>query len=449
MRQLIRSNTLIITLLVVMVFFVFFCMSAHCQSDTVSATVVDQSSTTWANGTWKLQFVPNPNSNTNNVFWNGNLFPVASWLVQGSLNGSGQFSNSTPRNDFINPAGSTWTLTVCPNATSACTVITGLSFTSTSSNLSSTITAASPAPKVIPLPFGRAYNDAEVTPNPSNVGYFYMNVSQGATGSPRFWGQDQAFHSFNSGVSSFTAGNLPPLFTTSTGGDPANPDLTFTLSNAAANKVFGNCTTSTAPPSYCSLTPAMIPSLPYLPSSTTLFYQTMASSGTLQNQRLTLNFTGKFILGDNASPSETDVDLANVPGLTAGTYHCPATIIVNAQGQVTSVTTGTCPVTPPKTAVAAVNFTTCSMVSAGTTDQNCVATQAWGTTITGPYSISCIIGVPFTGPSGTADTSGLTQTTWGLSGASPLGTTSFNYYLANQHLAAVGGAVTMSCVAVQ
>jgi hypothetical protein len=446
MRQLIRSNTLIISGLVIMVILVFCCMSAHCQSDTVSATVVDQASTTWANGTWKLQFVPNPNSNTNNIFWNGTLFPVTSWLAQGSLNSSGQFSNSTPRNDFITPSGSTWTLTVCPNATSACTVITGVVFNSSSTDLSATITAASPKPKVQPLPFGRAYNDNEVTPILSNVGYFYMNTT---SNSPRYWGQDQAFHAFLSGVASLSAGNLPPLFTTSTGGDPANPNLTFSLTNAAANKVFANCTTSTAPPSYCSLTPAMIPALPYIPSSTVIFYQTMESNGVPVAQRAALSFTPKFTITDLVSPSVEIIDLASVVGLTPGTYTCPSTIIVNATGQVTSVTSGTCPVTPPKTAVAAVNFTTCAMVSAGATDQNCVATQAWGTTIAGTYSVSCIIGVPFAGPSGTADSSGLTQTTWGLSGASPLGTTSFNYYIANQHSAAAGNTVTMSCVAIK
>jgi hypothetical protein len=446
MRQLIRSNTLIISGLVIMVILVFCCMSAHCQSDTVSATVVDQASTTWANGTWKLQFVPNPNSNTNNIFWNGTLFPVTSWLAQGSLNSSGQFSNSTPRNDFITPSGSTWTLTVCPNATSACTVITGLSFASTSTDLSSQITAASPKPNVKPLPLASAYNDNEVVVNPSNSGYFYLNVT---TNSPRYWGQDQAWHSFLSGVESFTAGNLPPLFTTGVGSDPSNPDLTFTLTNAAANKVFANCTTSTAPPSYCSLTPAMIPALPYIPSSTVIFYQTMESNGVPVAQRAALSFTPKFTITDLVSPSVEIIDLASVVGLTPGTYTCPSTIIVNATGQVTSVTSGTCPVTPPKTAVAAVNFTTCAMVSAGATDQNCVATQAWGTTIAGTYSVSCIIGVPFAGPSGTADTSGLTQTTWGLSGASPLGTTSFQYYIANQHSAAAGNTVTMSCVAIQ
>lgn len=442
MRQLIRSNTLVITILVSIVILVFCCMSAHCQSDTVSATVVDQASTTWANGTWKLQFIPNPNYNTNNVNWNGSPFPVANWLVQGSLSSSGQFSNSTPRNDFITPTGSTWTLTVCPNATSACTVITGLSFTGTSTDLSSQITAASPRPNVKPLPFATAYNDAEVSVNPSNTGYFYLNVT---TNSPRYWGQDQAWHDFVTGVESFSAGDLPPLFTTSIGSDPSNPDLTFTLDTVAANKVFANCTTSTAPPSYCSLTVAMIPALPYIPSSTTIFYQTIEANGTAQTQRAATNYSSDFTVTDSTSPARTNVALANTT-VTANTYACPASLTINSRGQATSVTAGTC---PTATVVARVNFTSCTLIHIGDTEQNCTGTQSWGTTISGTYSMSCIIGVPSFTTGGSSDTTGLTQSTWGLAGPTPLGTTSFNYYLSNIHDNAAGLTVTLSCMAVQ
>ncbi len=55
---------------------------------------------------------------------------------------------------------------------------------------------------------------------------------------------------------------LSPLFTVT------NPSgaATFALSNAAANKVFGNCTGSLGAPSYCSITGAMLPN----PSASTL-----------------------------------------------------------------------------------------------------------------------------------------------------------------------------------
>lgn len=68
------------------------------------------------------------------------------------------------------------------------------------------------------------------------------------------------------GVTNFSAGNLSPLFTSSVATSTTTPALTFSLSTAAANTVFANCTGSTAAPSYCSLTGAMLPN----PSASTL-----------------------------------------------------------------------------------------------------------------------------------------------------------------------------------
>lgn len=51
-------------------------------------------------------------------------------------------------------------------------------------------------------------------------------------------------------VTSFSAGNLSPLFTTSVATATTTPDLTFSLSNAGANTVFGNATGSSTAPSF-------------------------------------------------------------------------------------------------------------------------------------------------------------------------------------------------------
>jgi hypothetical protein len=53
-------------------------------------------------------------------------------------------------------------------------------------------------------------------------------------------------------VTSFSAGNLSPLFTTSVATATSTPALTFALSNAAAHTVFGNLTGSTAAPAFTS-----------------------------------------------------------------------------------------------------------------------------------------------------------------------------------------------------
>jgi hypothetical protein len=51
-------------------------------------------------------------------------------------------------------------------------------------------------------------------------------------------------------VTSFSAGNLSPLFTTSVATATTTPALTFSLSNAGANTVFGNATSGSAAPGF-------------------------------------------------------------------------------------------------------------------------------------------------------------------------------------------------------
>lgn len=250
------THSRIIAALIFIIAFIILCCVANAQSTTVSATVVDLSGTVWANGSWKLDFIPNPNYSINNVNWNGAPFPTSQWHYAGALNSSGVFSQSVPANNFITPVGSTYTVSVCPNASSPCSVITGTIIQGTTLDLSSTITSATPAPKVLPLPLARAYNDAEVNVNTSMVGYFYMRVTDNQ---PRYWGQDGVWHSFISGVNTFSAGNLTSLFTTSVGADPQNPNLQFTKVSVNPLTVYANCTSSTASPLFCAITAGMLP----------------------------------------------------------------------------------------------------------------------------------------------------------------------------------------------
>lgn len=78
--------------------------------------------------------------------------------------------------------------------------------------------------------------------------------STDGTGHPGTWAYWTGTGSGGSGTVTSVSG-LSPLFTVS------NPTTTptFALSTAAANTVFGNCTGSTATPSYCSITAAMLP----------------------------------------------------------------------------------------------------------------------------------------------------------------------------------------------
>ena len=61
---------------------------------------------------------------------------------------------------------------------------------------------------------------------------------------------DAKFALKGSGVTSFSSGNLSPLFTTSVTNPTTTPALSFSLSSAAANTYFGNATGSSTAPSY-------------------------------------------------------------------------------------------------------------------------------------------------------------------------------------------------------
>lgn len=56
------------------------------------------------------------------------------------------------------------------------------------------------------------------------------------------------------GVTNFSAGNMPPLFTTTVTNPTTTPNLSFLLSNASAQSMFGNFTGVTGPPFYANYT---------------------------------------------------------------------------------------------------------------------------------------------------------------------------------------------------
>ncbi|HEY1644900.1 MAG TPA: hypothetical protein VGF75_00755 [Candidatus Saccharimonadales bacterium] len=423
MRQLMRSEVSPwMIFIAIAIAFMLMCLPAGAQSTTVTTTAVDQSSQVWSNGTWTLQFVPNPNNPTNNVHWNGAPFPTSEWLTQGSLDGSGAFSQSgVQSNNFITPAGSTYTLTICPNATAPCSVIRSLTITGSSIDFSSNFTANTLGLKITSTFLYRAYNDSEVAPNPSFAGYFYLNVggSCASIGCPRYWGQDQAWHNFLSGVASLSAGDLPPLFTTSLGSDPTNPDLTFTLDTAAANKVFGNCTTSTATPNFCSLTAAMIPALPYLPVGTSIYYQNIHfPPGTSLPQEPIFTFTSFFNVIDSGMDS-TEIDAAQVGANKTCTS--PSSQVIDVYGRVTACTNGTAPSTQViRTAVITPG---CTTPSGPPTGASCSDTLTWsgGGFADTNYQVTCMGGTPFNSGSST-EANAIDLTGWGSKTATTINT---------------------------
>ena len=136
-------------------------VSAYAQTTAVSATVTDTDGTVWANGVWHIQFVPSPN-NPNISAYNINGTPLDPAILnqQGNMNGSGALSVSVYQQAPITPVGSSWKLSVCPNAITLCGNYT-FTAVGSSMNLSSALTPIIPAPRFHPVAGAYGYNDAE------------------------------------------------------------------------------------------------------------------------------------------------------------------------------------------------------------------------------------------------------------------------------------------------
>jgi len=239
-------------LLIVLALLLAAVPAAFAQSTTVSGTITDSGAQAWAFGTVQFTFRPSNSNPTGQYFWNGAPFDKSTTIPATPLplDGSGSFSGvSVPSNNFINPSGSTWTVQVCPAATTPC-FSRSLTITGGTLNISAQII---PPPVNLNLtnPFlgARAYTDSEVTG--AQPGAIYFNVTDNRihvcllTGFPPC-----TWFVLNGGSGTVTSvSGLSPLFTTT------NPTTTptFVLSNAPATTVFGNPTGSPAPPGYFPL----------------------------------------------------------------------------------------------------------------------------------------------------------------------------------------------------
>ena len=151
-------------------------------------------------------------------------------------------------------------------------------------------------------------------------------------------------------VTSFSAGNLVPLFTTSVATATTTPALSFSLSTAAPNTVFGNPTGSTAAPIYFT------PDLPCEDGITgglsAMAAGTYVQSSCFNNSGITLTITGIFCHTNNSGTSTLSVadNLGNAlltgpitcaPSFVAGTQSAHITILNHGYITFTFVGDGT------------------------------------------------------------------------------------------------------------
>ena len=130
-------------------------------------------------------------------------------------------------------------------------------------------------------------------------------------------------------VTTFSSGNLSPLFTTSVTNPNTIPALAFSLSNAAANSVFGNNTGSSAAPVY------------YVPTLTTLngwASGSIALLGTPNTWTAAQTFNSGIVMGSSITFS-TD-NSWNIGSLSAGAAHVWSRVFESDAGVSMASTSG-------------------------------------------------------------------------------------------------------------
>ena len=193
-----------------------------------------------------------------------------------------------------------------------------------------------------PPPGAAAYTDSEV--QGAKPGSFYYNINGNTLHMCSIIGFPPCTWLSISGggsVTSFSAGSLSPLFTISVTNPTTTPALSFVLSNAAANTVFGRCAGTTGAPSFCTLTTAQLGNAPV----TSVFGRTGAVVSATNDYSFS-QISGT-LLGSQFGPLTGDVTtsayaatLAN-SGVTAGSCGSATTscaLAIDAKGRITSKT---------------------------------------------------------------------------------------------------------------
>ena len=170
--------------------FFLFALTAQAQSTTVSGTVTDAGSQVWLNGTYSFTFQPNPQFPTGPYTWTGGTLNND---ISGSLDGSGHYSVSIPSNSAITPAGSTWILTVTPNASSNSFSTARTTITGGTQTLNVTPPAIAINWSLPPGPALSAYADSEITGTlPPGAEYFNTTALLTRVWNGSAWGNQGA-----------------------------------------------------------------------------------------------------------------------------------------------------------------------------------------------------------------------------------------------------------------
>ena len=164
---------------------------------------MDTDGSTWLNGAYQIQFVPNPTvPGLQNYHWQGGNLQ-ANAQFSGPLSGTGTFSVSIPRSSAITPAGSAWNVTICPFATSGCVSV-QISTSAATQDLTSQLNAIAAGPRFADTNVAYGYNTINVFPLPK-PGMIFFNVTNNTCNQ---W-NGSAWQSCNGGLTSGCVGSVP------------------------------------------------------------------------------------------------------------------------------------------------------------------------------------------------------------------------------------------------
>src|ERR1700693_5152744 len=129
--------------------------SAFASTTTVTATLTDSDSTTWANCSWSATLVSPRGGPTISGA------PVALTFASGTCDSSGALSTTLTNTTSLDQSGATWTFTLQPNASVGPNTI-STAVSGASESLSAILSAGLTAPRFKASVYAYGYADIEV-----------------------------------------------------------------------------------------------------------------------------------------------------------------------------------------------------------------------------------------------------------------------------------------------
>lgn len=173
---------------------------AKAQNTSLSGTVTDPDGINWALGNINVQLVNN--SGTAATI---NRIPLTAQQLNFNmpLSGTGTFTGTAVDNTRIDQVGTSYNLIICPQASSPCQSLNGITLAGASMNLTSAISTTLQALR-FPAGYGsRAYTSVEISPIPP-VGTTYYDITQ----QKLFYWNGTTWVAVGNGIGTITANNL-------------------------------------------------------------------------------------------------------------------------------------------------------------------------------------------------------------------------------------------------